>query len=103
MSVEDGLLSELGTGATFGELALLYNAPRAATVEAVTDAVVWCIDRSDFKKILRAQAQKKLAMYYKLVEKTELLSVLLREVENGGREQEDQKFSDQFRTKGKKL
>lgn len=79
VSLEDGLLTELTAGMTFGELALLYNAPRAATVEAVEDSTLWTIDRSDFKKILRAQAQKKMNLYYKLVEKTELLSILLRE------------------------
>eukprot|EP00928_Gymnodinium_smaydae_P063671 TRINITY_DN47180_c0_g1_i1.p1 TRINITY_DN47180_c0_g1~~TRINITY_DN47180_c0_g1_i1.p1 ORF type:complete len:866 (-),score=151.61 TRINITY_DN47180_c0_g1_i1:100-2649(-) len=40
-------------GGSFGELALLYPAPRAATVKAVTDAVVWVIDRHQFKSILQ--------------------------------------------------
>lgn len=28
---------------SFGELALMYNQPRAATVRAVTDGKVWCL------------------------------------------------------------
>merc|ERR1712187_739814 len=31
-----------------GELALLYNAPRAATVITVTECVLWSIDRDTF-------------------------------------------------------
>lgn len=36
-------------GESFGELALLYSAPRAATVRALTDATVWLIDRDTFQ------------------------------------------------------
>jgi cGMP-dependent protein kinase len=39
-------------GGSFGELALLYLAPRAATVTALTEASVWVIDRTTFKRIL---------------------------------------------------
>jgi len=35
-------------GQSFGELALLYNAPRAATVRASSDCVLWSIDRDTF-------------------------------------------------------
>lgn len=31
-------------GAAFGELALLYNAPRSATITALTDCHVWVLD-----------------------------------------------------------
>lgn len=45
-------ISHVAQGGSFGELALLYFVPRAATVMASTDATVWVIDRSQFKNIL---------------------------------------------------
>eukprot|EP00439_Symbiodinium_sp_Y106_P065637 s660_g10.t1 len=37
----------------FGELALLYNCPRAASVEATEEAVVWQLDRETFRPFPR--------------------------------------------------
>jgi hypothetical protein len=34
---------------SFGELALLYSKPRAATVVARTDGVLWSLHRNDYK------------------------------------------------------
>lgn len=34
---------------SFGELALMYNAPRAATVKVKERAKVWALDRTTFK------------------------------------------------------
>ncbi|RHY79120.1 hypothetical protein DYB26_004606 [Aphanomyces astaci] len=39
-------------GGTFGELALMYNSPRAATVMAVTDGALWALDRDTFRQIV---------------------------------------------------
>jgi CRP-like cAMP-binding protein len=47
------------TGGSFGELALIFYAPRAATVKANTDSVVWVIDRGNFKSVLSAAAANK--------------------------------------------
>jgi len=41
------------SGALFGELALLYSAPRSATIKCSTESVFWCLDRSVFKAIQR--------------------------------------------------
>ena len=40
---------------SFGELALLYNCPRAATVRALTPGKLWALDRSTFRHTLAAQ------------------------------------------------
>lgn len=44
--------SPLGGGASFGELALMYNTPRAATIKARTDCVLWTLDRTTFRTIM---------------------------------------------------
>ncbi|KAI3423908.1 hypothetical protein D9Q98_009742 [Chlorella vulgaris] len=36
----------------FGELALMYNCPRAATVTALTDGVLWGVDRATFRSLV---------------------------------------------------
>jgi CRP/FNR family transcriptional regulator/CRP/FNR family cyclic AMP-dependent transcriptional regulator len=52
---EDGrevILSLLGEGAVFGELALLDEKPRSANVVAMSDAELYMLHRSDFLKLL---------------------------------------------------
>merc|ERR1719461_2379660 len=54
-SVECAAATQAGIlrpGQSFGELALMYIAPRAATIVAQSDAVVMVIDRLQFKNIL---------------------------------------------------
>ncbi|KAH8053564.1 cGMP-dependent protein kinase [Aureococcus anophagefferens] len=46
-----------GSGKGFGELALMYNTPRAATVLAKTDIIAWKIDRERFRLVLANHAK----------------------------------------------
>lgn len=41
------------TGEAFGELALLYNCPRAASIRAVADCKLWALDRESFVHIVK--------------------------------------------------
>lgn len=50
-------------GDAFGELAIMYNAPRAATCRAQTEAKLWVLDRVSFKVIVVAAAMQKREMY----------------------------------------
>lgn len=44
----------------FGELALMYNMPRAATIKAVSDGILWSLDRKTFRQIIvKANANKR--------------------------------------------
>jgi len=44
--------NSLTAGSSFGELALMYNTPRAATIKSISDCVLWTIDRSTYRGIV---------------------------------------------------
>ena len=50
-------------GDSFGELSLLYNAPRAASVVAKTKTICWALDRETFNNIVKDAARKKREKY----------------------------------------
>jgi len=61
-------------GDVFGELALLYNAPRAATVTATEKSTSWSLDRETFSHIVKEAAQNKRNKYDAFLSKVPLLS-----------------------------
>lgn len=56
---EEKLLKTYIPGESFGELALLYNAPRAATIKAIEDVTTFALDRETFNNIVKFSAIKK--------------------------------------------
>lgn len=61
---------------SFGELALMYNTPRAATIVATTDGALWGMDRVTFRRIILKNNAKKRRMYETFVESVPLLKSL---------------------------
>lgn len=61
---------------SFGELALLYNMPRAASVKAITQGALWAMDRHTFRRIILKSAFKKRKMYEQLIESVPMLKAL---------------------------
>ena len=50
--VDGKKVADLGAGASFGELALMYFAPRAATCKAATECTLWVMDRMTFRSFV---------------------------------------------------
>ncbi|KAJ3271141.1 hypothetical protein HDV01_006999 [Terramyces sp. JEL0728] len=69
-------VTDYGPNGSFGELALMYNAPRAATVAATKDCVLWALDRVTFRRILMENTSKKRRMYERFLEELPLLTSL---------------------------
>eukprot|EP00929_Paragymnodinium_shiwhaense_P064533 TRINITY_DN3231_c0_g1_i1.p1 TRINITY_DN3231_c0_g1~~TRINITY_DN3231_c0_g1_i1.p1 ORF type:complete len:791 (-),score=234.88 TRINITY_DN3231_c0_g1_i1:226-2598(-) len=70
---------EIAAGGSFGELALLYYAPRAATVKAKVKSTVWVLDRTNFKQILMSSAEDTISRYVTYLERIEILAPLLKD------------------------
>ena len=70
------VVGSLGDWTLFGELALMYNAPRAATVTALADSTVWVVDRFTFRRILRTVSAEELEQHCAFLSKVELLAPL---------------------------
>lgn len=63
-------------GMSFGELALLYNTPRAASIVANEDSVLYSLDRECFNNIVKDSAMKRRNKYDAFLSKVELLQEL---------------------------
>lgn len=60
----------------FGELALLYSAPRAATVAATADGKLWVMERAVYAAIRHTDQQQMAEEKRRLVERVPMLAVL---------------------------
>ena len=63
-------------GGSFGELALMYNAPRAATILCTSPGILWALDRLTFRRILMENTSRKRKMYEKFLDEIPLLNSL---------------------------
>lgn len=53
---EAAKVKSYATGDSFGELALMFNQRRAASVVASADSVVWAVDQSTFQALVKSAA-----------------------------------------------
>lgn len=60
----------------FGELTLLYSSPRAATVVALEDCLLWSLDRACFNGIVKESSVKRRDRFEQFVQKIDLLADL---------------------------
>lgn len=66
-------LKDYVPGEGFGELALLYNAPRAATITAMASSSLMKLDRGTFNHIVKDSAQRKRDKYDKFLQSVSIL------------------------------
>jgi len=69
-------VATVGPGGSFGELALIYGCPRAATVKAQTDVRLWCVDRFTYRRVLMDTTIKKRKMYEMFLERVPIFEHL---------------------------
>lgn len=70
------LLKTYQPGEAFGELALLYNAPRAATIVAKESSVLYSLDRECFNNIVKGASIRKREKYNDFLKHVEILATL---------------------------
>lgn len=64
-------------GDSFGEMALLYHAPRTSTAVAREDSVVWCVDQDSFRRIMNSKAQVRVERLARELDKVDIFQGLL--------------------------
>lgn len=75
-NTEPTFLKTYQPGEAFGELALLYNAPRAATIVANEHCQLWKLDRDTFNHIVKDAASRKRERYEHFLEKVQVFSTM---------------------------
>jgi cGMP-dependent protein kinase 2 len=66
-------------GDVFGEVALMYNCPRSATVAATKDSVVWVLERDVFRQHVQAGAEEAASQIELFLNSVPILSSLSKE------------------------
>ena len=69
-------LKRYEAGEAFGELALLYNAPRAATITSDNESLLYVLDRATFNHIVKDSSIRKREKYEMFLKKIKLLETM---------------------------
>ena len=73
---EETFLKKYQTGEMFGELALMHNAPRAATIKSEKESTLFSLDRDTFNHIIKSATIKRRETYEEFLRKVDILSNL---------------------------
>lgn len=69
-------VAECKPGTSFGELALMYGHPRAASVVAMEESTLWALDRITFRSVILKAAHRRRTMYEDFLSSVTLLCSL---------------------------
>lgn len=69
-------VAECKEGSSFGELALMYGHPRAASVVSIEPSTLWSLDRMTFRTIILKAAHRRRTMYEQFLISVPLLTSL---------------------------
>jgi len=78
-SVDGKVVMNYQTGGCFGELALIYNSPRAASVVATSACKLWTLDLRTFRYILATTSSSKMVTRCEFLKKCKFLDPLSNE------------------------
>lgn len=73
---DEKLVHTYSPGGAFGELAIMYNAPRAATCRAISECRLFALDRKAFKVILMKTTIEKRSQTKSFLQNVEILKQL---------------------------
>ncbi len=74
--VNNVCVTTIADSGSFGELALIYGTPRAATVKAKTTVKLWAIDRDTYRRILMGSIIRKRKLYEEFLAKVSILGII---------------------------
>lgn len=76
ISVHGNVVNTVQRGATFGELALVYNCPRTATVTCSQSGRLWALDRVTFRRLVARIQSEQIGECKNALRKVSLLHAL---------------------------
>lgn len=74
--IDKEVIATMGPGESFGELALLHDAPRNATVIALEKTYLWGLSRSDFRNVLKSFNFQKYSENLRFIENFQFFKTL---------------------------
>lgn len=77
--IDNVKVKELNPGSYFGDLALLYNTERTASIRAAIDSCLWALDSTEFKAQLMALKKNQRTAAFDFVERMPVFSKLTSE------------------------
>jgi cGMP-dependent protein kinase len=73
---EKSVICDLGPGQLFGELAILYNTRRTATITSKSQVTLWVLERAVFQAVVKSAGEAKDEERFNLLSKIKVLKTL---------------------------